>query len=106
MSTPLNFEKFRSELKRRIELLKTGGKCSSQSVGSSRVSGMTSLTKSDGGSSEQRYEAEMRMLLSALRRIETTGYGLCLMCGDDIPVKRLSADPAVPTCLHCSIKAG
>jgi RNA polymerase-binding transcription factor DksA len=50
-------------------------------------------------------EADLQMLRSALRRMESGKYGYCLVCEEEIPAKRLASDPAIPTCLHCAIKA-
>lgn len=38
---------------------------------------------------------------SALRRIESGEYGCCFVCGEDIDVRRLSADPTSTRCMVC-----
>lgn len=44
---------------------------------------------------EARYDA----ILAALDRIEKQTYGVCSVCGKDIEVARLEADPAAVTCV-------
>ncbi|MGH1417360.1 MAG: TraR/DksA family transcriptional regulator [Hyphomicrobiaceae bacterium] len=39
---------------------------------------------------------------AALERIEDGSYGFCLVCDAEIVAKRLSFDPAVPTCIDCA----
>lgn len=48
---------------------------------------------------EHRRAQELKRIESALRRIETGDYGYCVMTGEEIEIKRLEADPSVPTCL-------
>ncbi|MDP2648958.1 MAG: TraR/DksA C4-type zinc finger protein [Patescibacteria group bacterium] len=45
---------------------------------------------------EKRYN-EVR---GALERIKKGGYGKCAKCGEDIPLKRLDANPAALTCVN------
>jgi DnaK suppressor protein len=42
-----------------------------------------------------------RLILAALLRIETNGFGLCLTCGRQIGAKRLDAMPWAERCLSC-----
>lgn len=49
-----------------------------------------------------RRAVERQRIDAALARIETGDYGYCLVCDDDIPVKRLDHDPATPTCVDCA----
>lgn len=39
---------------------------------------------------------------AALRRIELGTYGVCMVCGDDIALKRLKSRPEVTTCIDCA----
>lgn len=52
-------------------------------------------------SSRQR-AAEMRRIDAALARMDAGGYGLCVECGEEIPVRRLELDPATPCCVQCA----
>jgi DnaK suppressor protein len=42
-----------------------------------------------------------RLILAALLRIETVGFGLCLTCGRQIGARRLDAMPWAERCLSC-----
>ena len=53
-------------------------------------------TLARGGSSDELYD-----LLQALQRIEDGEYGLCVGCGQQIPLARLQVMPATRTCVGC-----
>ena len=44
----------------------------------------------------------LRLIDSALRRIEAGTYGTCSVCGEVIPEARLKALPYVTTCVNCA----
>ena len=44
----------------------------------------------------------VRLIDAALVRIKDGSYGLCAICGEAIPEKRLSALPYVTTCMNCA----
>ena len=48
-----------------------------------------------------RLGARMARLASALDRVATGTYGLCIACGERITLARLGALPEVETCVHC-----
>jgi DnaK suppressor protein len=50
----------------------------------------------------RRRQDQARRIAAALTRIEEGGYGECLDCGEDIPLKRLELDPTVPRCVSCA----
>lgn len=50
---------------------------------------------------ELRDTAELREIDTALRRIEEGSYGQCSVCGIDIPLARLRAQPAAERCIDC-----
>ena len=52
--------------------------------------------------SEARRQAQVNELKKALTRIEQGDFGTCAACGEDISTARLSADPAVLTCIDCA----
>ena len=52
--------------------------------------------------SERRRGVEIVRIDAALARIEGGEYGFCLVCEDDIGVKRLEFDPATPLCITCA----
>jgi DnaK suppressor protein len=52
--------------------------------------------------SGRRREVALRSIASALARIESGDYGLCLSCDEPIPAKRLEYDPAARLCIQCA----
>lgn len=44
---------------------------------------------------------ELRMIDSALQRINAGTYGSCMDCGNAIPVARLKAEPTAERCVQC-----
>lgn len=55
----------------------------------------------DDLSIEARIEAELKDVVSALKSIETGGYGVCKYCNEPIDEKRLEARPASSSCISC-----
>ena len=51
---------------------------------------------------DRRRRLEIERIEAALKRIEDGDYGYCLICGEDIPAKRLELDPATPVCIDCA----
>ena len=71
-----------------------------QSVG--RLSRMDALqVQSMALAREDRRRHRRDVIAAALKRMEHDDFGYCLVCGDDIPYKRLMADPAVTRCIDC-----
>jgi DnaK suppressor protein len=50
----------------------------------------------------RRREQELVRIDSALKRIETGGFGYCAICDEKIEEKRLLHDPTFPTCIGCA----
>ena len=50
---------------------------------------------------EDRRQLRLKMLASALDRLAGDEFGTCLVCGEQIPYKRLKADPVVTRCIDC-----
>jgi len=50
-------------------------------------------------------DVERQRIKTALRRIESEEYGFCILCDEDIAIKRLEFDPSILTCIHCAEKA-
>ena len=44
---------------------------------------------------------ELREIESALHRLHTPEFGLCADCGEEIPFKRLQANPLALRCIGC-----
>ena len=51
---------------------------------------------------DARRAARIQMIDAALKRMEEGDYGYCAECDEEIAVKRLEADPAVPRCVRCA----
>ena len=45
---------------------------------------------------------ELHLLRTALERIDSGSYGICLQCGKSIPVQRLEVLPYTTTCIKCA----
>lgn len=48
---------------------------------------------------------ELREVESALRRISSGGFGLCVDCGEPIEERRLQAMPSASRCIRCQERA-
>lgn len=46
--------------------------------------------------------AEMEQINSALARMDSGEYGVCISCGEAIPIKRLEALPYAVRCVDCA----
>jgi DnaK suppressor protein len=51
---------------------------------------------------ERQRQNRIARLEAALERLEAGEYGYCVACGEAIAAGRLTADPAVPTCIACA----
>jgi RNA polymerase-binding transcription factor len=63
------------------------------------------LRNSSAGMAIANIERELRTLGEidlSLRRIETGEYGICGVCGEDIPIARLKAIPWTRRCVNCA----
>jgi DnaK suppressor protein len=50
----------------------------------------------------RRRERKLGEINGALRRLESSEYGYCFVCGEEIGVRRLEADPANTRCIKCA----
>ena len=48
---------------------------------------------------------ELSKVASALAQIEAETYGICIDCGEDIPLARLQAYPFADRCIRCATAA-
>ena len=72
-----------------------------QAVG--RLSRMDALQgQAMAQASERQRRAEIDKINAALKRLEDGDYGYCVICGEEIPGKRLAVDPAAPFCIACA----
>lgn len=53
---------------------------------------------------ERRRGIELTRIDAALQRIADDEFGYCRQCGEDIPAKRLEADPTTTVCVACARK--
>lgn len=53
---------------------------------------------------QRRRQLQLRLIETALVRIEQDEYGWCQECGEAIDIKRLEFDPAAPLCIACAAK--
>lgn len=53
---------------------------------------------------DQRRQQQIIRINGALRRIESGDYGNCFICGDEIELRRLQADPTQTRCMQCASK--
>jgi len=51
--------------------------------------------------SSRRRQQQLVNIEGSLRRIESGQYGFCFRCGEEIDLRRLSADPTVTRCIKC-----
>ena len=51
---------------------------------------------------ERRRRQEIVRIEAALDRIDEGEFGYCVICGDEIPRKRLEFDPTAPACVDCA----
>ncbi len=49
----------------------------------------------------RRRQRELVQIEGALRRIESGAYGFCVVCGEEIDVRRLSVAPTSMRCVTC-----
>jgi len=49
----------------------------------------------------RRRQHQLMKIEGALRRIDSDEYGCCFVCGEEIDVRRLSADPTSTRCMGC-----
>jgi RNA polymerase-binding protein DksA len=53
------------------------------------------------GAEQDRDAAELREITMAMARIDEGRYGICVDCGNDIPLARLTVQPAATRCVSC-----
>jgi DnaK suppressor protein len=71
-----------------------------QSVG--RVSRIDAIQQQQMASANREQSITLlQQIISALKRIESNSYGLCLMCDESIALQRLQAQPYTANCITC-----
>ena len=54
---------------------------------------------------DRRRLIELQKIDAALKRLDAGDYGYCVRCDEEIEVKRLAQDPAIPLCFDCASSA-
>ena len=52
----------------------------------------------------RRRQLELKKIEAALNRIESSDYGYCTQCEEQIATKRLEFDPSASLCIQCAAK--
>ncbi len=50
-------------------------------------------------------DLERQRIKTALNRIKSEEYGYCILCDEEIAIKRLEFDPSLLTCISCAQEA-
>src|SRR5579862_4990989 len=97
-------EEMRDELDRTVAVLKgehplaRGGSAEAGDAGAN-------LTEADRNEAAVQAALDQRTeVLTALARVDTGSYGLCVECAQPVPEARLEARPATPRCVPCQSK--
>lgn len=68
-----------------------------------RISRMDAINnKSVNEAAWRKAENKLAKLKEALKRIDDEGFGVCVKCGDTIPLGRILLVPQTQTCVKCS----
>ncbi len=114
MSDDINFHYFKKRLQERqheIELIKTAKKEDSSPVELDqarigRLSRMDAMQqKAMSQASDRLMDMEQQRIKTALKRIESEEFGYCILCDEDIAIKRLEFDPSLLMCISCAQEA-
>jgi len=62
---------------------------------------LNSLSKENLFQQRSQVQARLRLIESALTRVDDGSFGTCQTCGDDIPARRLEVLPWAFNCIHC-----
>lgn len=95
--------RLRSELQELEETLKeTSGPVELDQTRVGRLSRMDAMQAQQMAlESARRRRHQLLEIEAALRRIDSAEYGYCIVCGEEIDVRRLSVDPTNTHCIEC-----
>jgi len=114
MSTELNLDYFKKRLMERRESILADKEAQKQNTAPKELdqTSVGRLTRMDAMQQQQiakasarLLEQERRRIETALKRIDAEEYGYCILCDEDIAVKRLEFDPSLLTCISCAQNA-
>lgn len=111
--TDLDLISFANTLKREKDALIADSKAAAdsrapvaldqQSVG--RLSRMDAIqVQAMANAVDARRQLRLKQIDGALARISAGDFGYCVVCDEEIPLKRLEIDPASPSCVSCADK--
>jgi DnaK suppressor protein len=111
--TPLDIDHFKQklvQLRESLAQVEQSGNEAAQTVeldqsAVGRLSRMDALQgQAMAKEAQQRRIIQQQRIGSALQRIESGTYGLCVLCEEDIHLKRLEVDPTTLLCIECAKK--
>jgi RNA polymerase-binding transcription factor len=114
MSEGLDLEYFKKRLTKRHESILADKEAQKKNTAPKELdqTSVGRLSRMDAMQQQQMSKAsarlvdqERRRIGTALKRIENEEYGYCILCDEDIAVKRLEFDPSILTCISCAQNA-
>ena len=100
-------EEIRDDLDRSIAVLQGENHAVNGSAGYPQDAADAGANLSEADRSEAVLEAarhQRGLVLEALHRLDSGGYGTCVDCGDSVPDGRLEARPEAARCVRCQAK--
>ena len=95
--------KLREELSHRIEEIESDVHHKKEPVEKDFAEQVTQRENDDVlGAIDVETQQTVRLIDAALLRIKNGTYGVCAVCGDEIPEKRLEVLPYATTCVKCA----
>jgi len=95
--------KSRKKLLIRIEELKELTQPIAPDCAIGRVSRMDAINnKSINEAAQQTAEDKLKKINVALERLNNDDFGICIRCGNPIPIQRLIIMPESSMCVHCA----
>ena len=102
-STADHLQSLRSELTRRITAIEADIHHKKEPVEKDFAEQVTQRENDDVLSAiDEEAKQTVHFIDAALARIKDGSYGICAICGEKIPEKRLAALPYVTTCISCA----
>ena len=100
----IDLSNLRLKLQEDLELAEEGSQpvtLDQQAVG--RVSRIDAIQQQQmHAASVDRIRSRLKLIDSALQRLEANSYGLCMKCEESIPFKRLKVRPESLNCVDCA----
>jgi RNA polymerase-binding protein DksA len=104
-ATKEGLQALRNELTQRIEAIEADVHHKKEPVEKDFAEQVTQRENDDVlGAIDDEAKQTVRLIDAALLRIKDGTYGICSVCGEEIPIKRLEALPYATTCVKCAEK--